>query len=183
MVEIRSLDDDSALRLLLDTPTRKQLLNQGDQSTGRAICKTLGNLPLAVALASAYLEKRPNVPLQAYLDGLVGDGALLVMDGAKVDPRQLPTQHAQGLRATLQEQWAALRDDGDARAVLQTAALLGEAQQIPRARLSLLTGLADERSGWRDPPLDEQQRGARPRRTVVMSFTPPLGLACPGSTL
>jgi hypothetical protein len=31
----------------------------------------------------------------------------------------------------------------------------------------------------RDPPLDEQQRGARPRRTVVMSFTPPLGLACP----
>ncbi len=158
MVEIRSLDDDSALRLLLDTSTRKHLLQQGDQSTARSICRTLGNLPLAIALASAYLEKRPNVPFQAYLEGLVGDGALRVMDGAKVDPRQLPTQHTQGLRATLQEQWLALRDDGDARAVLQTASLLGEAEQIPRARLSLLTGLADERSGWRDPPLDEALR-------------------------
>lgn len=161
MVEIRSLDDESALRLLLDTSTRKQLLQQGfaeEQSTARSICKTLGNLPLAIALASAYLEKRPNVPLKAYLKGLVGDGALLVMDGAKVDPRQLPTQHTQGLRATLQEQWAVLRDDGDARAVLQTAALLGEAEQIPRARLSLLTGLADERADWRDPPLDEALR-------------------------
>lgn len=161
ILEIRSLDDDSALRLLLDTSTRKQLLKQGsaeDQSTARSICKTLGNLPLAIALASAYLEKRPNVPLKSYFNGLVGDGALLVMDGAKVDPRQLPTQHAQGLRATLQEQWAALRKDGDARAVLQTAALLGEAEQIPRARLSVLTGLADERTGWRDPPLDEALR-------------------------
>ncbi len=161
MVEIHSLDDDSALQLLLNTATRKQLLEAGsleDRSTARSICKTLGNLPLAIALASAYLEKRPNVPLQAYLKGLTADGALLVLDGAKVDPRQLPTQHAQGLRATLQEQWAALRDDGDARAVLQTAALLGEAEQIPRARLSLLTGLADERSDWRDPPLDEALR-------------------------
>ena len=51
-----------------------------------------------------------------------------------------------------------MRDDGETRAVLQTAALLGEAEQVPRARLSLLTGLADERVDWRDPPLDDALR-------------------------
>jgi len=160
MVDVRALDEEDALRLLLDTPTRRHLLEHGsaeDLATARSICKTLGYLPLAIVLASAHLDKSPRITLDGYLQGIAKHGALLVTDNAKVDPRELATQHAKAVRATLEEQWASLRGD-NARHVLQTAAVLGEAEQIPRARLSLLTGLSDEPEDWRDAPLEEALR-------------------------
>ncbi|HRI65256.1 MAG TPA: CHAT domain-containing protein [Polyangium sp.] len=160
VVDVRSLDEADALRLLLETPTRRRVLESGapqELATAKSICKTLGYLPLALALASAHLDKSPRITLEGYLRGIVDHGALLITDHAKVDPRELATQHAKAVRATLEEQWATLREE-KARRALQAAAVLGEAEQIPRARLSLLTGLSDEPEDWRDAPLEEALR-------------------------
>lgn len=161
MLELRTLDVEDALRLLLDTPARRHILDKGlaaELSTARSICQTLGFLALAIVLASAHLERAHRITLDGYLQGLLKHGALLVTDESRVDSRRLATQHTKAVRATLEEQWAALRVDGNAARVLQTAALLGEAEQIPRARLSLLTGLPDEPDEWRDAPLEEALR-------------------------
>jgi WD40 repeat protein len=158
MIELSGLAEPDALRLLLSTPARRQLLEDkplNELKTATEICRTLGCLPLAIALASAYLDKHPRIALAGYLSGLVKQGALLVTDAAGVDARLLPTQHEKAVRATLQEQWSALGAGGEGPRVLQTAALLGEAAQVPRARLSLLTGLSDEPDGWRAAPLEE----------------------------
>jgi hypothetical protein len=56
--------------------------------------------------------------------------------------------------ATLTSQWDAL-ESTEARRVLQTASLLGEVAQVPRARLALLTGLVDEAKEGYAAPLDE----------------------------
>src|SRR5262249_39381082 len=119
------------------------------------ICRTLGCLPLAIALAAAYLDKHPRVTLAGYLRGIVKQGAMLVTDAGGVDPRVLPTQHEKAGQATLAEQWQAVRAEGEGGRVLMTAALLGEAVQVPRARLSLLTGLGDQPEDWQEAPLEE----------------------------
>jgi len=63
----------------------------------------------------------------------------------------LPTGHIPFLTATLCLSWDAL-DDPEAQHVIQTAALLGEAVQVPRPRLALLSGLPDQaRPGYPTP--------------------------------
>ena len=149
------LAEPEARTLLLSGPTQGARREPGLMETATTICRTLGCLPLALALAAAYLDTHPRITLAGYLRGLVEKGAILVTDAGKIDPLKLPTQHEKALQATLEEQWAALRADGEARRVLQTAALLGEAAQVPRARLSLLTGLSDRVEPWREAPLEE----------------------------
>lgn len=161
MVEIRSLDDESALRLLLNSQERRHIFNSRlpERETAKKICATLGNLPLALALASAHLEKCPEVSLNGYLDGLIGEGAFRVFEQAEVDPQELPTRHETALHATLSEQWAAVGKKGEtSQRVLQTAALLREGEQISWVRLALLTGLSAESTGYLPSPLAKALR-------------------------
>jgi hypothetical protein len=158
MFDVGVLAEPDALTLLLSSPARRGLLEgraPDELATATAICRTLGHLPLAIALAAAYLDKRPRITLAGYLRGIAEHGALLVTDTGGIDPRRLATQHDKAVKATLEEQWNALRAEGEGRRVLATAALLGEAAQVPRARLSLLTGLSDRPDGWREAPLEE----------------------------
>jgi hypothetical protein len=158
MLDVGVLAEPDALTLLLSSPARCGLLQGGAPDEPRAaiaICRTLGCLPLAIALAAAYLDKHPRITLAGYLRGLEKHGALVVTDTGGIDPRLLATQHDKAVKATLEEQWGSLRAEGEGQRVLQTAALLGEAAQVPRARLSLLTGLSDRPEGWREAPLEE----------------------------
>ena len=159
--EVRVLPDDFALQLLLSSEARRGLLVAGggggaELEVARAICRALGNLPLAIVLAAAYLGKSPRMALSDYLGRLRRDGGLATADdaGRKVDPRNLGTRHDAAVEATLGAQWEALESE-DARRVLKTAALLGEAAEVSRGTLSLLTGLSDVAAGGYGAPLEE----------------------------
>lgn len=155
MLPLEVLAESDARALLLAGAKRVAGTEAGLEEAALAICQTLGCLPLAIALAAAYLGRRPKITLAGYLEGLVKHGALRVTEEGKVDPRLLATQHEKGLEATLEEQWNALREEGEARRVLMTAALLGEAAVVPRARFSLLTGLSDRGESWKESALEE----------------------------
>ncbi len=153
-VEVPVLPPTAAVELLLSTDARRHLLAGGasdERAEADAICRMLGHLPLAVALAAAFLGENPEIALADYRGRLGREGALSTVDDPEVDPIPLPTRHDTAVGATLRLSWQALegtaRKSQDARLLLTTAALLGEAAQVPRARLALLTGLRDEAKG------------------------------------
>ncbi|MCP4549293.1 MAG: helix-turn-helix domain-containing protein [bacterium] len=161
VIDVRELQESAALDLLLSKPSRHRALSDIQENSdspegkaARAICRSLGYLPLALALAAAYLGKYPKISLSGYHRRLEKKGRLDTVDASDVDSLDLPTEHAAAVTATLKMQWDALQST-DARRVLQTAALLGEATQIPCARLALLTGLTGEAKEGYHAPLDE----------------------------
>jgi WD40 repeat protein len=148
-LEVRALSEETALELLLHTPARQILLKKlnttvvnPELDAAHAICRSLGYLPLALTLAAAYLGKHPRISFASYLVRLEKEGGLATVDAAGVDPLDLPTRHDTAVAATLKSQWDVLASE-DARHILKVAALLGEAARVPRARLALLTGLAE----------------------------------------
>jgi WD40 repeat protein len=160
-LEIRVLDEDAAVSLLLTNAERAEPPPLDlEISPVRAICRALGCLPLAIVLAGAYLGRFRQITFEGYLERLALRGALPTIDASQVDPRDLSTRHAAAVAATLRLQWEAL-DSVEGRRVLQVAALLGEAAQIPRARLSLLSGLLDNSAPGYPAPLDEALVAAR----------------------
>ncbi|WP_437657772.1 beta-propeller domain-containing protein [Sorangium sp. So ce1182] len=155
VVEVGVLAEEAAAELLLSARRRAPAPVAGgpeERAAARVICEALGRLPLALALAAAYLGKYDDIALADYLERIRTEGALLTVDDAEVEARHLATRHTAAVGATLALQWDALSEP-EARATLKTAALLGEAAAIPRARLSLLTGLADRAQRGRPAPL------------------------------
>jgi hypothetical protein len=155
-VEVSVLPAEAALALLL---SERPVSEARELDAATAICRRLGYLPLALALAGTFLGQHPEIGLSAYRDRLAEEGCLAAVDESGVEALDLATQHDAAVGATLRLQWAALKSE-DAWRVLQTAALLGEAAQVPRARLALLTGLSDRAAKGRPAPLAEALRAA-----------------------
>src|SRR5271166_1405337 len=167
-VEVTVLPEDSALQLLLRHPNRQPAIDPGDPNhePAVAITRMLGHLPLALALAGAYLGKwsdpvKPGfVSLSGYRDRLKTKGRLATVDvGAKkLSDNELQSIHKDAVEATLRQQWDAL-DDGDARSLLLVAGQLPEAAVIPNERLGLLAGVAVRSDDGEGPSsLDEALR-------------------------
>ncbi len=107
-MEVQVLPESAALELLLDTEARRSVLlrwQQGLSDTeidaARTICRSLGYLPLAIVLASAYLRADKNITLAGYLTRLADEGKLITIDASGVDPLDLATRHAAGLQVYL----------------------------------------------------------------------------------
>lgn len=156
-IEVRELAPMAAVELLLKPESRAHVLtlvDSVDYQAANLICRTLGGLPLAIALASAYLGKHSRIALADYLERLLVEGALPTVDASGVDSQDLSTRHDAAIGATLRLQWSALKHDV-ACSVLQTASLLREAIYIPRRRLALLTGLTDVPARGHVDPLED----------------------------
>ena len=154
-LEVGSLPEPESLALLLRHKSRRRALDPGhpDHPAARELCRRLGYLPLTLELASAFLARNLRVTIPAYL-ARIGKEGIAAVDKTHLRPEDLPTGHEPSIVATLAMQWEALAD-ADARRALQTAALLGEAEQIPRARLALLTGLPDTAQEGYASPLED----------------------------
>ena len=144
-VAVGALPEGEALELLEGGAGRKW---EGDEhGAAREVCRVLGYLPLALALAGAYLRQYPDIQVEAYRERLAG-GALGAVDATEIADEYLPTRHRAAVGSTLDLQWAMLAKfpGGGAveRRVIQAAALLGEAAEVSRARLALLTGLSEK---------------------------------------
>ncbi len=162
-IEVTVLPEDPALRLLLRHPSRLAALapSHPDHEHARAIARMLGRLPLALELAGAYLGKYSgDVSLEDYREGLRSDGALATLDAdaAELTEADLRRVHDPAVAATINEQWASLRDES-ARLLLRVASLFPESTAVPIARLGLLAGLGDlARPGRRSPLRRAAQR-------------------------
>jgi tetratricopeptide (TPR) repeat protein len=154
LFEVQVLSDLAALELLLGTNTRRHILSKPRSSelkTARNICKLLGYLPLALALAAAYLGKNDAVSLSDFCRRLEKDGGLSVVDTLGMNYLDLPTQHQAVIEATLMIQWEAIKSI-DAQRILQAAALGEEETALSDLNLVVLTGLANKsRNGYPAP--------------------------------
>ncbi|WP_066790607.1 tetratricopeptide repeat protein [Chloroflexus islandicus] len=107
-----------------------------------AICELLGDLPLALALAGAYLEDLPNLPLAAYRQQL----AQTVLRNESLSDELahaalLPTQYPRGVAAAIQLSYDRLdpQRDAAARALLHRLAWLAPAP-VPLPLVVALAG-------------------------------------------
>ncbi|XXY21628.1 AAA family ATPase [Sorangium sp. So ce216] len=140
-IDVPVLPEEAAVTLLLSQRRAREPAD--DPAVAHAISRRFGAMPLAIALAAAFLGKNPDISLAGYASRMEKYGLLPATDTTGVTREELATRHEATVKATLQSQWDAL-ESADARQVLKTAALLEVAAEIPRARLSLLTGLASE---------------------------------------
>lgn len=132
---------------VLTAPCAKTVLVRGyprvlaitESAAADSICRRLGNLPLALVLAAAYLRENTfDVSFSAYDERLSQAGALDV-DNVDIDDSALASLHELRVRATLTLQWEAVSDK-TARHLLTVAAVLPESEIIPVARLSIFSG-------------------------------------------
>jgi WD40 repeat protein len=169
-VELSVLTDEAALELLLSSrrplwEARQTALVKAEIEAGYAVCRALGDLPLAVTLAAAFLAKSAKVTLAGYLGRIKKYGALPATDTNKLTEGDLATRHPAAMGATLASQWESLKTD-EARLTLRAAALLDEAAEIATARLSLLTGLAEVAEEGFSVPMDEALHELKELRLV-----------------
>lgn len=157
-VEVVSLPTKNALKLLLSNKRRKHILNYASSNpeikAAYSICNSLGNLPLALTLASSYLGKNEEISLVDYMARLHQEGGLQALENLDLDSLDLATQHDTSVTATLNLQWEALKN-GDAKVMLQVASLVGEATQIPTSRVALFTGFSNKSQPGYPSPINK----------------------------
>ena len=152
-LDVGALHEEEALDLLLNYKSRRAVLNpnHNEHADARQLCARLSCLPLLLEVAGAYLHRNMRVTISGYLKRIENEG-LSALDSSGVRPSDLPTRHNPSLITTLQLTWDALGDD--ARRVVTKAALLGAAQDIARAHLSILADLPDNAEPGYPTPLD-----------------------------
>lgn len=151
--EVRVLPEEAAMRLLLHA--RPAILDEHhpDWGIARIVCASLGWLPLALELAASYLGEYAEVTLEGYLERLRAEGGLSTVDDTELHPEDLPTRHEAAVTATLQTQWAQLKDP-NARLLFLAAGQFPQATWIPVSRLGLCTGIQSDAGPGRADPLN-----------------------------
>ncbi|WP_438023449.1 effector-associated domain EAD1-containing protein [Sorangium sp. So ce233] len=145
-VPLKELREDDAVRLLLSSHARRSLLEgerAEERGVARAICRALGHLPLAIALAAAYLGRSPGLPLSDYLTRLCSEGALVTADASRTAAFRTTLQREAMVTVTLRAQWNAI-GRAEAHDVLKAAALIQRAAHVSWATLAHLTGLSNK---------------------------------------
>jgi len=145
-LEVKVLSADAAFELL----TKGNPLASEEEVSAKRICATLGNLPLAVELAGAYLrEKRGTITYAVYLQNL-DSRRLQILERRGIKPA---VHGDPSILATFESQYELLEDE-NAQYVFKLAGQFPEAAMIPVARLGLLAGIEDQPETL-DTPLDD----------------------------
>jgi WD domain, G-beta repeat len=131
-VEVGVLPEPEAVELLRAEDGAR------DDGAVRALCRTLGLLPLALALAATYLRAH-HVSCEAYLALLLRFGDLSAVGPEDDLTLCLSERHKAAMEVVLRSHWEAL-ESPDARRALSMLALLAPGSHVPRRRLELLAG-------------------------------------------
>lgn len=106
-IRLHTLDRAESVRLLLAPRAISQakdveeiLTDSTIMHEAEVICEQIGDLPLALALAGAYLEQTPNLSLASY-HILLGEQPLAHPSLAAELEEGLPTRHAESVAATI----------------------------------------------------------------------------------
>ena len=142
------LPEEPALKLLLHHESRHTIRddsNHPERYEGKAICRLLGWLPLALELAGAFLGEWPDIPLADYRKRLQAEGCLPTLDTEVLHLTLVNFQpiHDAAVAATLKTQWGALKQvDEAARLLLRVAGQFEEAASISTNTLGLFAGVS-----------------------------------------
>jgi WD40 repeat protein len=148
-IEVSVLPEEPALQLLLHHESRRTIRdnpNHAELPDGKAICRLLGWLPLALELAGAFLGEWPDICLADYRKRLQAEGCLPTLDTELAHLALVNFQpiHDAAVAATLNTQWDALkRADETARLLLRVAGQFAEAASISTNTLGLFAGVSD----------------------------------------
>lgn len=145
-VPVSFLTEEEAVKLLLRIESRNPLSSRSraEIDASREICRILGYLPLAIAIAGGQIAKGRVKSLISYRTLLVEWGALDVTDSKEggVYDADMSTRHQAAVGATFESQWDSLQNQ-DSRLLLQIAGQFPEATIFPSFRLGLLAGLKE----------------------------------------
>ena len=147
-IEVSVLPEEPALELLLRHESRQTIRenpNDPERQEGKAICRLLGWLPLALELAGAFLGEWPDISLADYRKRLEDEGCLSTVDTEVADLAVVNFQpiHDAAVAATLKTQWDALKQaDETARLLLRVAGQFAEAASISTNTLGLFAGVS-----------------------------------------
>jgi len=144
LTALEPLDRSSSEELLVSSRARQQDKNPAQvladvaASTVSAICSTLGDLPLAIALAAAYLEAYDSISLQQYYEQ-IQPAPITHPSFNQQGAEGLPTGHIESVAKTFALSYIKLEDsqpvDRLARVMLHHAA---QAAPIPIPRRMLI---------------------------------------------
>ena len=163
-LKIDPLSESESVKLLLNTDRYHALLTYWEQAkaednpdlgAAQDICRMLGNLPLAVTIAAAYLNTFATTSLSGYRSRLATESGLRAIEDAAGELLKAPTDidYERTVSATLNMQWAALIDE-DARLLLKASAFLDKREWLPCVQIALLTGLSREAKAGYPIPLE-----------------------------
>ncbi len=147
-IEVSVLPEEPALELLLHHESRHTIRdnpNHPERQEGKAICRLLGWLPLALELAGAFLGEWPDIALADYRKRLEDEGCLPTLDTEVPDLAGVNFQpiHDAAVAATLKTQWDALKQaDETSRLLLRVAGQFAEAASISTNTLGLFAGVS-----------------------------------------
>ena len=139
-VDVLPLEDARAL-----LTSKRGDLDPEDPNVTR-VCDALGRLPLGLALAATFLERKPNVTPQAYLAHLNRRGLDATHREARLKAGDLEAYYDASVAPALKAQWRLLEGRNTA-PLLQVMALHEENARVPEARLGLMCGLRDSIDG------------------------------------
>ena len=157
-VEVSVLPEEPALALLLRHESRHTIRDDPshtERHVGKAICRLLGWLPLALELAGAFLGEWPDISLVDYRRRLQEEGCLSTLDTEVPNLAAVNFQpiHDAAVAATLKTQWDALKQaDETARLLLRVAGQFAEAESISTNTLGLFAGVShSHKPGYPSP--------------------------------
>jgi WD40 repeat protein len=142
-IDLGPLSDTEAAVVLFRR--RPELRDRPDTA---ALLRALGGVPLALALAAAFLAKKTGATPSSYLTELATHGWEAVLSLVHLKPGDIEAYGEVSFVPALKAQWALL-DLDSSRALLAAAALHPPNTLIPAGRLGFLAGLTDIPGGMR----------------------------------
>jgi len=149
-IDVTGLSPDAAINLLLSGSShRDALINQSQDSAiiqnAQAICASFGYHPLAICVASAYLEQFPEISCKELLHRIKKEGPYNTLVESDSDPSHQIAQYESSIKNMFTFQWDALGNP-KSKLTLQIMSVFDDLLNVPRSLIASLAGIEDDKN-------------------------------------